>query len=457
MRARPSRRFWVGLGLVAAAALALRVAYVLVLERTERFGGDALFYHEQANLLARGHGFVEPYLLEITGRELPSAYHTPLYPLLLSVVSLASEATLAHQLASAGIGAATVVLVGLLGRRVGGPTVGLVAAVAAAVYPGLWMSDGLLMSETPTAFFVALVLVAAYHHLDLRTWRSSVLLGAACGLAVLTRSETGLLVPLVAVPACLLATRGHLARPSRRRLGQAALMVATAAAVLAPWVVRNLTVFEEPVLLSTNDGSTLAVANCESTYGGRLLGYWDFLCLRPPPPEEESLAQQHWRDIGLGYAGDHLDRLPVVVAARVGRVWSLYRPGQMIDFDTLLEGRDRRLAVAGLFGFYALAPLAVGGAVALRRRAVPVYPLIAPFALVTLTAAAFYGITRFRISAEVPLVVLGAAGLVGLVRLVRDRGARGPGGEDVGDYGAPGGGGRTLAPSRPEPVDLDRR
>ncbi len=424
-----ARRFARGLGLVAAAALVLRVAYILVLERTDAFGGDAFYYHEMANLLADGRGFVEPYLLELTGRALPSAYHPPLYPLLLAIVSVLSESVLAHQLASAGIGTATVVLVGLLGRRVGGDTAGLVAACVAAAYPGLWISDGLLMSETPAAFFVALVLLGAFAHLDRRTRASAARLGVAVGLAILTRGEALLLVPMVVVPACLVAGRPRAPeagggvetgrRSLGRRLGHAAVALGATGAVLAPWVVRNLAVFEQAVLLSTNDGSTLAVANCDSTYAGPLLGYWDFACLEPRAPLEESLAQEHWRDIGLGYARDNLGRLPVVVAARVGRMWALYRPGQMVDLDTLVEGRDRRLAIAGLAGFYALVPLAAVGTVALRRRHVPVFPLLAPFALVTITAAVFYGITRFRISAEVPLVVLGAVGAVSVARAAR--------------------------------------
>ncbi|CAN5265635.1 hypothetical protein BH18ACT4_BH18ACT4_14240 [soil metagenome] len=411
------RRFALRLGVIALLALAVRVAYILMLERTDRFGGDAFYYHEQANLLADGRGFLEPYQLETTGRELPSAYHPPLYPLFLAFVSLlASPATLAHQLASAVIGAATVVVTGLLGRRVGGPTVGWVAAAVAAVYPGLWISDALVMSETPTAFLVAVTLLGAYRHLDRPTRASALLLGAACGLAALTRGETLLLVPLVVLPVCLRRSGAATLLP----YGHAALAVGAVAVLLAPWVLRNLAVFERPVLVSTNDGTTLGSANCGATYGGDLLGFWNFGCLDFPAREDESVARDHWRDRGLSYARDHLGRLPVVAAARVGRVWSLYRPLQMVRFDTI-EGRDTRVSKAALAGFYVMVPAAVTGSLALRRRAVPVFPLAAMFVLVTVTAAAFYGITRFRITAEVPLVVLAATGAVEATRRGRRR------------------------------------
>ena len=44
----------------------------------------------------------------------------------------------------------------------------------------------------------------------------------------------------------------------------------------------------------------------------------------------------------------------------------------------------------------------------LRRRRVPITPLVAQFVIVTLTAAAIYGLVRFRVPAEVSLVVLAA-------------------------------------------------
>jgi hypothetical protein len=65
--------------------------------------------------------------------------------------------------------------------------------------------------------------------------------------------------------------------------------------------------------------------------------------------------------------------------------------------------------------YWALVPLAIGGLLVLRRRHIMVWPLVAQFAMVTITAAAFYGLIRFRIPAEVALVVLAAAALDYLV------------------------------------------
>jgi hypothetical protein len=55
------------------------------------------------------------------------------------------------------------------------------------------------------------------------------------------------------------------------------------------------------------------------------------------------------------------------------------------------------------------------GTVVLRRRRVPLLPLLAPLAVVTVAAAVFYGRLRFRCAAEVPIVVLAAVGVDQLV------------------------------------------
>ena len=95
---------------------------------------------------------------------------------------------------------ASCVLIGLLGRRVGGDAVGLVAAGIAAVSPNIWVNDGLVMSETVTNLTVVGALLLAFAAYDRPSTRRFAALGAMCGLAALARAELLLFVPLLAVP-----------------------------------------------------------------------------------------------------------------------------------------------------------------------------------------------------------------------------------------------------------------
>jgi hypothetical protein len=104
---------------------------------------------------------------------------------------------------------------------------------------------------------------------------------------------------------------------------------------------------------------------------------------------------------------DHLDRLPAVTTVRVLRTWSLYEPEQM---NALNQGEDRErwASKLGVYSFWLLAPVAVAGAVVLRRRRVLLLPLLALPVIVTVVAAGFYGLVRFRLPAEISVVVLAA-------------------------------------------------
>ena len=228
---------------------------------------------------------------------------------------------------------------------------------------------------------------------------------------MLSRTELALLVPLLVLPTLLL-TRAIVAR---RRAVLAGIVVLAAAIPVVPWVVHDAMRFEEPVFLSYGAGAVLEGANCDQTYSGERLGYWDGTCnVLEDVRGDGAVEAGRRRDLALEYMGDHLDRLPVVVAARIGRLWGLYRPIETAR-DNQFEGRPMWVSVAGLVMFVPLAAFAVAGLVTLRRRRVPLIPLLAPIVIVTLMAAAFYGLIRFRVPAEVSLVALAAVALDALL------------------------------------------
>jgi hypothetical protein len=187
-------------------------------------------------------------------------------------------------------------------------------------------------------------------------------------------------------------------------------MVAGFALVVAPWTIRNLAHFQDPVLISTNSNSVFAGANCDPVYHGDLIGLWSFSCYGPVKPGDESQQAVEYRRRGFDYARAHEGRLPLIAAIRLGRVWDLYRPLQQVQYE-FLEGRSRWGSRAGLVFYYPTLLLAIAGAVLLRRRRFPVWPFAAFFLTVSIIGVTVYGITRFRIAAEPALIVLAAVAL----------------------------------------------
>jgi hypothetical protein len=164
-------------------------------------------------------------------------------------------------------------------------------------------------------------------------------------------------------------------------------------------------------LLSNGDGGALLGANCRETYYGSGVGGWNLACSeRGVTRGDASDDDVSSRRLAFRYMADHVGRLPVVMAARVGRTWSVYRPLQLAR-ETRIEGRPRAVSIAGLAMFYLLAPAVVGGVVVLRRRRVTSIPLLGTIVMVTLIAALVRGEVRFRIPAEVAIVVLAAVAI----------------------------------------------
>jgi 4-amino-4-deoxy-L-arabinose transferase-like glycosyltransferase len=402
---------------IAGAGVLVRALYLFTIARDVTGIGDWHFYHRQANLIAQGLGFVDPFQLDL-GNGGPSAGHPPLYPLALSVLSaVGADSTLWHRALGLPLGFVTIVLVGLLGRRVGGDRTGLVAAAVAAAYPVFVAVDGALMSETLYSPLVAGVLLCALALLRRPVLPLAALLGALVGLAALTRSEALLFAPLLAA---LLA-----ALTPARRVAPAVVTLVACAAVVAPWTVRNAIVFDRFVPISTNDATVVAGANCDLTYHGRDLGAWNIRCISPRRHRDEAEQAAVWRDEGLAYARDHAGRLPAVAAVRLLRVWDLWQPRRQVEFA---EGRHRRVQQAGIAVYFLLVVLAFAGIAALLRAGArrELLVLLSPVVVVCVTAVAGYGVTRLRHSAELPLVVLAAAGLLLVAERARARRVRVP-------------------------------
>ena len=416
------RRFWLGVILIAAVALSVRVAYIWLARRGLAVGGDSRYYHEGANLLATGHGFIDPYQYLDAGRAVPAADHPPLYIAYLALFSVVGLTTATqHMLASALVGVATVVVVALVGRELGGRRLGLIAAGLAAIYPNLWGYDGALESETVAQFAVALTLLAAYLWWRQPRSRHAAFLGAGIALGALARAELIFLVVLLAVP--LVAFHAEMLRADRLR--QLAVVLAATTLVIGPWCVYNLTRFERPTLLSTGFGLALDSSACDAAFYGPFTGYWSRDCVLAaaarsglPEDADRSVLEAAHRKDATEYLRAHLSRLPVVMLARVGRTTGLFQLRQQAALDSFVGGRERWFAWTAWWSFFAAALLAIAGGVVLRRRRVPVFPLASLPVLVVITTAVFFGLVRYRAIAEVSLVVLAAVAVDAAVRAV---------------------------------------
>jgi hypothetical protein len=98
-------------------------------------------------------------------------------------------------------------------------------------------------------------------------------------------------------------------------------------------------------------------------------------------------------------------------------VWDIERT----VFLGSLEDIDHDWLWAAWYGWLVMVPVAVAGAVVLRRRGGELWPLMAPVVMVVVVTVTTYGNLRFRVAAEPSAAVLSAYAVVAAWRRWNER------------------------------------
>ncbi len=179
MRGRGGSGFAWPLAAIVVLGAVVRVVFAVTQQQHVPLMGDAYVYTSGAKALASGRGWIDPYGGFVS---IPTASHPPLYTAWLWVPAFFVDGhnitQFSSMLWSIVPGTGTVLLCGLAGREIAGHRTGLLAAGLAAVYPGFWIYDGQLLSETMAIFTAVGILLFAYRYWN----RSTLARGVARGL-----------------------------------------------------------------------------------------------------------------------------------------------------------------------------------------------------------------------------------------------------------------------------------
>ncbi|HET8930175.1 MAG TPA: glycosyltransferase family 39 protein [Acidimicrobiales bacterium] len=418
-RARAGRRwFELSLGVVAFVAFAIPAYYTASVRAHQTFWGDPrFFYYWPATQVAQGRGFLDVLTMQF-GQPVPSASHPPGFiTLLAGFYKLGFQSPQAMRYLLCIMSAATVVVVGLLVARVIGRRAGLIAAGIAAIYPNIWISSTLVMSETLFLFGLSLGLLGFYAFFERPRSRSVAVASIGLTLAASARPEILVLFAVMIVPV-IFSRRRSLATPQQFRL--VVLAAVFPLLVFAPWFVYNLNRFERPVLVSTGFGQTMLTGACDSVFYGERIGYWSVNCTansHPPEPAEgdvpdQSVLDAYYRKRAIRYYSYHKSQVPLVVAARIGRMFGVYQPKQQNFADRYVDKRGSYdLVRASQFSFWVLGLLSIPGLILWRRRKIAIYPLVGIFAIAVVVEALTFGNTRYRVGVDLCAVLLAATAI----------------------------------------------
>jgi len=358
----------------------------------------------------------------------PSAYTQPLYAWFLAALYWPLERSWAVVgLAQVLVAVATALLVLLIGRRLGSVSTGVVAALVTTLHPYLVWHDVHVNREILDGILAAAIVLLALVAFERRSLLFALATGAVVGLAILSNARL-LLLPLVLAP--YVAWR---VRPARRAVLAAVLVVVGAAAVTAPWVIRNEVVIGCATI--TTDTRALWKANNPATYDVLARGGWiddvPDLPNVPPWPEkaagisvaaakavDECAQASFYRDEVFDFWRDHPGEKGRLAVQAVGMLWSPFLsvaaddPGQQ-GLSNLAQRTVEPAFVMLLYAF------ALWGAFLAPRRFVVLAALLLGFN--TLMAMVFAGTVRYRAPWDFLLALLAAFAVERAWELVRRR------------------------------------
>lgn len=408
------RSFGYAVAALVAVSLVARVSVVLATPHF-RAASDSADYDQIALSLAEHGTFSPSHLVPARG---PSAFRPPLFPIALAavyeVVGTGSRADRweAGRLFEAALGAVAVLLICAISLRLWGRRAALLSGAIAALYPPLVLVGSSLMTEP---LFITLVLAAVLSALVARdsphSGRWQTLAGVLVGLGALTRANGIVLL----IPIAFLVWNGE-RRLSWLSIRGPLIAIAATLVTLAPWTIRNESVFHQLVPITTENGYALA-----GTYNGGTdhdpvyPALWRYpiaqeeKVLAHDPRLNEAQVSSKLASVALDYVKHH-PTYPLKVA-----YWNALRllnlTGTRLEEDVARDvGYPVWLASLSVYAFWVLAPIALAGLIVTAARRAPWAFWACPLLLFA-SNLLFIGATRYRSPADPFLVIAAALGV----------------------------------------------
>lgn len=320
-------------------------------------------------------------------------YRPPLYGLMLAgIYSTVGHAIAAVRVFQALLDTATCALLYVLGRRLGNPAIGLIAAGMGAAYPLFIFFSAIVMAETLLVFLTTASLALLLKFWDRPTHLRATAFGATIGLSALCKPVLLPFLPLILMwwwKSCDWATI--------RKVQRTALAIGAMSLVILPWTLRNHAVSGQPVLISSNAGINFLIGTMPESKGSYNVEI-DYLKVYRGIAGSLDFAANDGKviRIALGWiAADPIKFLGLGLY-KMFHFWSPFIPGESLFRNAVSILTSGPLLFLGIIGAVRLRHRPEGAAICLLILAMSILHIL------------FFAHTRFRLPIDAALCVSAA-------------------------------------------------
>ena len=401
------------------AFVAIRVAILAFIPTAAPFS-DAGWYLRRAITLAEQGTYSEG--------GMPTAYWPVGYPAFLAgIFTIFGPSLLAARIANLVLASISFWLLYRVAQRsFGDELVARLTVLFLALYPNNAAYVPLLLTETLYTF---LLLAASVALLGGKNWVQVGVAGLILGLATLVKSQTLLLIPVLAVLA-FMRQRSWKAFADAAIRGAGVLGVAML--VLTPWTLRNYSMFGAFIPVSTNGGMALLTGNNPSMVGDYLS---DFSEIDPLVAQarfsvgDQVAADARARKLAVNWIVSNPMQFARLVPKKLFRLWAPDGEAEWAYQDTpyyrAYAQRFRLVRILNQAFYVTSLLLCLGASIGLlkRRKEPQAWYGLGVVACVTVISAIFSGQSRYHFPAMPFIMAYAAMYIVGArAAIIQQRG-----------------------------------
>ena len=377
--------------IIISVCFIIRLVFVFVNDIKTLPLGDAKGYYTIAENIAAGNGYTKNGLDH-------TATRAPFLPYLLSLAFVLPGSSLVYaKMIIILLSTLVCYIIYLTGKEVFNKKTGIIASIIWSLYlPAIYYS-GFILTEIPGALFLSLSILFLLKHYQFPSYKNKIFIGIFLILLTYSRSIF-LLLPIVVCFWLLLISHKSL----KQGISDSLWIIILFAMFALPWTLRNFSVFNSFIPVTTRVGFSLLQGNHEISTGIHTYDYGNFNIIIKPKYKNDLLNEAEQDNRYKTAAIKNIRNEPWKFTKRMGikffELWKVVSPRTTT--------RNNLLSTIS-YGFV-LVTAVIGLILSYRKYWEKILLLILVLAYISLIHMVFFALVRYRFPVEPILIILSA-------------------------------------------------